>query len=248
MNTIIIRFDSIGSTNTEAARQAAAGAAEGLCVVAREQTAGRGREQRSWNSPRDAGLYVSVVLRPRIAPSHWGLITLTAAIAVADAMNRAMGLDVDIKWPNDIHVQSRKLCGILAETVETISGRAVVLGIGVNLKRTAYPLELAVAAISIEELAQNEPDAEELLAALLNRLGYWYDQLQTEGGRDIIIGEWSSRSSYAEGKPVRAQLRNEVINGITRGLEPDGGLRVETEAGEMKVVRAGDVSALRANE
>src|SRR3954447_24459088 len=128
MHTIMIRFDSIDSTNTEAARQAAAGAAEWLCIVAREQTAGRGREQRTWNSPRDAGLYLSVVLRPRIKQPCWGLIMLTAAVAVADALNRSLDLDIDIKWPNDIHGRSRKLCGILAEVIDTVAGRAVVLG------------------------------------------------------------------------------------------------------------------------
>jgi BirA family transcriptional regulator, biotin operon repressor / biotin---[acetyl-CoA-carboxylase] ligase len=247
MNPIIIRFDSIGSTNTEAARQAAAGAAEGLCIVAREQTAGRGREQRTWTSPLDAGLYVSVVLRPRIEQSFWSLITLTAAVAVADALKSSMGLDVDIKWPNDIQAHSRKLCGILAETVDSVAGRAVVLGIGVNLKRTAYPSTLSDTAIALEELTETTPDAEILLAALLDRLSFWYDGLQMKNGQGVILGEWTSRSSYAEGKRVRVQLRDEVINGVTRGLEPDGGLRVETDSGEVKTVRAGDVSALRAN-
>src|ERR1700760_1168057 len=95
----ILRFDSLPSTNTEAARQASLGAAEGLCVVAREQTAGRGRQQRTWVSPKDAGLYFSVVLRPRIEARVWPLITLAAALAVADALSAPFGLDADIKWP-----------------------------------------------------------------------------------------------------------------------------------------------------
>src|SRR5918911_2070958 len=96
----ILRFESLPSTNTEAARQAAIGAAEGLCVVAREQTAGRGRQRRAWVSPKDAGLYFSIVLRPRMEARAWPLITLAAALAVADALSEAFGLKADIKWPN----------------------------------------------------------------------------------------------------------------------------------------------------
>src|SRR5919112_1524101 len=111
----ILRFDSLPSTNTEAARQASLGAREGLCVVAREQTAGRGRRQRAWASPKDAGLYFSVVLRPALDAADWPLLTLAAALAARDALGDACALDADIKWPNDLLAGGRKLCGILAE-------------------------------------------------------------------------------------------------------------------------------------
>src|ERR687883_395117 len=110
----ILRFDSLPSTNTEAARQASLGAAEGLCVVARE----------------------------------WPLITLAAAVAARDALEEACALRSDIKWPNDILASGRKLCGILAETVEGAAGRAVVLGIGVNLTNRAFPAEILSSATS----------------------------------------------------------------------------------------------------
>src|SRR5215216_5227493 len=99
----ILRFDSLPSTNTEAARQASRGAPEGLCVVAREQTRGRGRRDRVWVSPADAGLYFSVVLRPEPLPAQsWPLITLAAGLAVKDALLEACGLEAEVKWPNDI--------------------------------------------------------------------------------------------------------------------------------------------------
>src|SRR5205085_4180147 len=119
----ILRFDSLPSTNTEAARQASLGAPEGLCVVAREQTAGRGRQQRAWASPKDAGLYFSVVLRPQLDGRAWPLVTLAAALAVSDALAEAFALETDIKWPNDLLAGGRKLCGILAETLESARGR-----------------------------------------------------------------------------------------------------------------------------
>src|SRR5258705_6208427 len=126
----ILRFDSLPSTNLEAARRAIDGAAEGLCVVAREQTAGRGRLQREWISPKDAGLYFSLVLRPKVQQNSWSLLTLMAAVAVNDAFRGACFFETDINWPNDILANPRRLFGILAETGCKPMGRAVVVGIG----------------------------------------------------------------------------------------------------------------------
>ncbi|MBA3716594.1 MAG: biotin--[acetyl-CoA-carboxylase] ligase [Pyrinomonadaceae bacterium] len=242
----ILRFDSLASTNTEAARQAAGGAPEGLCVVAREQTAGRGRQQRVWVSPADAGLYFSIVLRPRLEMKEWPLLTLMAAIAVADALREACGLEVDIKWPNDIHAGGRKLCGILAETVENPPrGRACIIGIGINLTARAFPPELSEVATSIEKLTGSKPDVEALLGALLRAIERRYARWQAAGGGAESRREWSRRSSYAEGKRVRVALGEEFFEGTTRGLAGDGALRVETNDGKIRIVRAGDVTALR---
>src|SRR5919107_2486598 len=128
----ILRFESLPSTNTEAARLASEGAEEGLAVVADEQTAGRGRLQRAWSSPKGAGLYFSILLRPTIPQNYWPLITFMAAIAVGDALREAAGVETDIKWPNDLLSGERKICGILAEGIETPNGRAVIVGIGTN--------------------------------------------------------------------------------------------------------------------
>ncbi len=102
LHTTILRFDSLPSTNTEAARQAALGVPEGLCIVACEQTAGRGRMERVWVSPAGAGLYFSIVLRPRIELRSWSLVPLMAALVVHDALAEVCALQTDIKWPNDI--------------------------------------------------------------------------------------------------------------------------------------------------
>jgi BirA family biotin operon repressor/biotin-[acetyl-CoA-carboxylase] ligase len=248
METTVLRFDSLPSTNTEAARQAVRGAAEGLCVIAREQTAGRGRQQRVWVSPMDAGLYFSIILRPRLEASAWPLITLMTALAVRDALFEACELEADIKWPNDIYAAERKLCGILAETVETERGRACIVGIGLNLNDRAFPGELQNIATSIESLTRAAPDTQELLGTLLRALKRRYEMLQADGGQAAILRDWSTFSSYAEGLRVRVSLCDEMIEGFTRGLEPDGALRVETDAGEIKTVRAGDVTAVRKGE
>ena len=241
----ILRFESLPSTNTEAARQAARGAREGLCIVAREQTAGRGRRERSWVSRKDAGLYASVVLRPRLEPRAWPLITLAAALAAREALSEACGLEADIKWPNDILAGGRKLCGILAETAEGARGRAVVLGVGVNLRRGSFPPEISETATSVEEQTGGAPDAGRLLEALTRALARRYETLHAEGGGEETLRDWQRHSSYARGRRVRVALAGESFEGTTRGLDPDGALRVETRDGTLRTVRAGDVTALR---
>jgi BirA family biotin operon repressor/biotin-[acetyl-CoA-carboxylase] ligase len=240
----ILNFDSLPSTNTEAARQADAGAREGLCIVAREQTAGRGRRERAWASPRDAGLYFSVLLRPRIESAAWSLIPLVAALAVRAALIEACGLETDIKWPNDLLARGRKVCGILSETCDT--ARACVVGIGINLSDAAFPPEIAAHATSVEAETARAPDREALLVALTRNLARRYEELQSHDGQHATVRAWSAASSYAEGKRVRVALGDEdSFEGTTRGLEADGALRVETDDGATRIVRAGDVLAVR---
>jgi BirA family biotin operon repressor/biotin-[acetyl-CoA-carboxylase] ligase len=247
----ILRFESLPSTNTEAMKRATEGAAEGLCVVAGEQTAGRGRLQRQWLSPKDAGLYFSIVLRPRLEQASWPLLTLMAAVAVHDALLETCALTTDIKWPNDILANEKKLCGILAETVETPLGRAAIVGIGINLTDRSFPTELESVATSVEACTSRRPDLEVVLAGLARSLGKHYVALHDSNGPDAVVSRWCARSSYAQGKRVRVSEANESFVGTTRGLEPDGSLRVETGygiRGEIRIVRAGDVTSLRASE
>jgi BirA family biotin operon repressor/biotin-[acetyl-CoA-carboxylase] ligase len=241
----VIRYESLPSTNTEVARLAAEGAAEGLCVVADEQTAGRGRLQRSWLSPKGAGLYFSALLRPSMPVNQWSLITFMAALAVSDALRDACELKTDIKWPNDLLAGERKICGILAEAIETGKGRAVVVGIGINLTKEAFPPKLNEVAISVEEATTKRPEREVLLAALLRAFSSWYSLLQENGGQQQILDAWASRSSFAKGKRVKVTNGNEVVTGITGGVESDGALRVETDTDGVRIIRAGDVTSLR---
>jgi len=241
----ILRFDSLDSTNLEAMRQAKAGAPEGLCVVAREQTNGRGRLDRSWHSPKDAGLYFSIVLRPRLDASDWPLITLMAALAVCDALMKACSLRADIKWPNDLFINERKLCGILAETVETEVGPAAIVGIGINLQANSLPAAVSDLATSVETATGVRPDGTRVLVEMLRAIGERYDLLQSPQGSEHTIREWCANSSYAVGRQVRVALGNDTFEGTTRGLERDGALRVEVEGQKMRIVRAGDVTALR---
>jgi BirA family biotin operon repressor/biotin-[acetyl-CoA-carboxylase] ligase len=242
IETTILHFDSIDSTNLEAMRRAKEGAPEGLCIVAREQTRGRGRLDRSWESPRDAGLYASLILRPKFAMNAWPLITLAAALAVQDALMKTSTLRADIKWPNDLCVNDRKLGGILAETLDTGSGPAAVLGIGINLRHTrSVPAE----ATSVESETGRAPEVAALLESLLQSIAEKYEFLNSVKGCEQLIREWCAHSSYSAGRRVRVSLGDESFEGTTSGLESDGALRVETAGGAVRVVRAGDVTALR---
>jgi BirA family biotin operon repressor/biotin-[acetyl-CoA-carboxylase] ligase len=244
----ILRLDSVDSTNLEAMRRAKAGASEGLCIVAREQMNGRGRLDRIWQSPKDAGLYFSMILRPRLEMSSWPLITLMAALAVCDALLKACDLRTDIKWPNDICVNGRKLCGILVETLETEGRTAAIVGVGINLKANSLPEMVSNVATSVESATARQPDGERVLEELIKAIGERYELLQSPQGDEHTIREWCANSSYAFDRRVGVTLLHDKFEGTTRGLESDGALRVETNDGTIRIVRAGDVTALRASE
>jgi BirA family biotin operon repressor/biotin-[acetyl-CoA-carboxylase] ligase len=247
MNLNILRFDTIGSTNDEALRQARAGADEGLCVVAKQQTAGRGRHGRNWVSNDGAGLYFSVVLRPDLDVQFLPLITLMSGVAVHDTL-KEFGIGPDIKWVNDVLVGDKKISGILAEATETPKGLAVVVGIGINLTSANFPAELADSATSITAETGRTVAFSDLEHSLANFLGYFYGVLESPDGPAVIVDEWRKRSSYFSGKSVRVVLENEAFTGVTDGLEPNGALRVRTPGGDLRVVNAGDVQRLRASE
>jgi BirA family biotin operon repressor/biotin-[acetyl-CoA-carboxylase] ligase len=247
MKPRVLRYDSLPSTNNEVARLALEGAEEGLTVVSEEQTAGRGRLQRTWSSPKGAGLYFSILLRPALAPERWPLITFVAALAISDALREAADVQTDIKWPNDLLAgenDERKLCGILAEAIETPRGRAVVVGIGVNLTDDAFPQELINVATSVARESGRKPERETLLKSLLSALPRWYSLLHEMEGPEKIVAAWTSRSSYASGRMVQVTNGDETIKGVTCGVENDGALRLETAQG-LQLIRAGDVTTVR---
>jgi BirA family biotin operon repressor/biotin-[acetyl-CoA-carboxylase] ligase len=246
MNFVILRYDELGSTNTEALEQARRGADEGLCVVALQQTAGRGRHGRVWESPPGAGLYASIVLRPKIEVKFLPLLTLMAAVAVFDTLKDDYGLGPDIKWANDVLIDTKKISGVLAEVTDTEKGLAVVLGIGINLKADNFPPEIANIATSIQIETGKLAVAAVLLKALMAKIAHFYEILHSENGPENIINEWAGRSSYFSGKDVRVILPNETLIGTTCGLEENGALRVKQPDGEIRIVQAGDVENLRA--
>jgi BirA family transcriptional regulator, biotin operon repressor / biotin---[acetyl-CoA-carboxylase] ligase len=244
MNLTVLTYDILDSTNDEALKQAKLGAGEGLCVIARQQTAGRGRYGRTWVSERDAGLYLSLVLRPKLVMHDLPLITLMAGVALHDTLEE-FGIKPDIKWVNDLLVNGKKIAGILAETTETPDGVAVVLGIGLNMRSANFPPELVTTATSLEDTSPARFSRGQLIEVLTRQIEENYEILQDAGGPPKIIERWSCRSSYTSGKTVRVVMENETIVGNTEGLEPNGALRIRRSDGTLKTIQTGEVEQIR---
>jgi len=218
------RLGRLGSTNDAAA----AIAREGIVVVADEQTAGRGRRGHTWFSPPGSGLYVSVVLTPgraRVDPVRaTTLLTLAAGVAIAEGIETASGLGVDLKWPNDLFVGRRKLSGILAEKS---ADELVVLGYGINVGPMAYPPDIAHRATSLESELGRPIDRHQLFAETLSALARRYDDL-LDGRFDAILDAWRRRAPTATGARVTWAGAEGARTGIAQGIDDHGALLVRT--------------------
>jgi BirA family biotin operon repressor/biotin-[acetyl-CoA-carboxylase] ligase len=236
-------FDTIGSTNAEAAAWAADGAPEGALVLAEHQQAGRGRLGRTWAAAPGLNLTQSLVLRPSLNAERLGLLPLAAGLAVAEAVERAAGVPARVKWPNDVLIGGRKACGLLAEAAHGKGqGGAVILGIGLNVNQQAFPPELSGRATSVALEAGRPIDRATLLAALLAALESRYDTLHA-GGADALIRGFEERMDGL-GRAVTVRSPNTTrpdIDGLIRGVAPDGALRLETSDGERRLY-AGEVT------
>jgi BirA family biotin operon repressor/biotin-[acetyl-CoA-carboxylase] ligase len=237
----LIYMDSVESTQDAARAAVRTGAAEGLAVVAGQQTAGKGRAGRSWWSPPTGGLYLSLLLRPNLAGEFTPWVTMTLALGAAEAIEQVCGLPVDIKWPNDLQWQGRKLAGVLAEGAFTGSRLDyVIAGIGLNvaIDFSAQP-ELADIAISLQTATGQPMDPVELLAVLLARTEQHY--LALRAGHSPLAA-WQARL-HTLGRHVTARAANgQIHTGIARAVLPDGALRIDLDGGGSAIVRASDVS------
>jgi BirA family transcriptional regulator, biotin operon repressor / biotin---[acetyl-CoA-carboxylase] ligase len=240
----ILRFDTVSSTNDVARDLAASGKPEGLCVVAREQTAGRGRQGRSWSSPPGEGLYCSTIIRPGIKAAESAVITLAAAVAVAETLKLDFQVPVDIKWPNDILASGRKISGILVESaIEGGRLQYAVIGIGVNVAQRSFAGEIGETATSVSIETGRTLAPEEFLKPLLKRLGHWCAIAATQHME--VISRWEELSSYARDCAVRINAADGFKEGVTRGLTPQGALILELNNGETRAFVSGEVSLRR---
>jgi BirA family transcriptional regulator, biotin operon repressor / biotin---[acetyl-CoA-carboxylase] ligase len=234
-------FYKIGSTNTAAMAAAADGAPEGSLFLAEEQTAGRGRGANSWQSPRSTGIYCSAVVRPALPPSEVLVLSLAAGLAVHAAIRQvASRVDADLKWPNDILIDGKKVCGILTEmNAEATRVRYIVVGIGINVNQASFPKDLP--ATSLRLVTGSEWSRVELVAALLKSLVREYRQLvEDPHARESILLRFAENSSWVQGKSVRIEENGTDFEGTTEGLDSRGFLRVRTEGG-MQIVLSGTV-------
>ena len=240
--------DAAPSTNALVADRARAGAAEGLVVVAEHQPAGRGRLDRTWTTPARSALTFSVLLRPRVEAAAWPWLPLLTGVAVASALRETGSPTAALKWPNDVLLGSRKTAGLLVERVETGTGPAAVVGIGLNVSLTRAELPVEVATSIWEE--GNDVDRTDLLVATLRALGREYDAWLAAGGdaRRSGLAESYPHLCTTLGQGVRVDLPSgDVLVGTAVRIAPGGGLVVATVGGEV-TVGAGDVVHVRRSE
>ena len=230
-------FYKIGSTNSAAMAAAAEGAPEGSVFLAEEQLAGRGRGANSWQSPRSTGIYCSAIVRPALPPSEVLVLSLAAGLAVQAAIQQVNSrVTPDLKWPNDVLIDGKKVCGILTEmNAEATRVRYIVVGVGINVNQASFPKELQ--ATSLRLATGSEWSRVELVAALLKSLHREYRQLlEGAAARESILRRFAENSSWVEGKAVRIEENGSTFEGTTEGLDSRGFLQVRTSKGAQTVL------------
>ena len=243
----ILSYKKVGSTNDVAYELAEKGMREGTVIISEEQTAGKGRHGRKWLSPPKGGIYLSCILRPGIVPTEIPRITLLGAVAVAKAVRKASGLPAMIKWPNDILVNSRKVCGILTEMkAEQDRVHFIVVGIGINVNTKAKYLPRGASSVK-EELCRSKLEREvsriELTRNILEFIEEDYFVMKEKGFKPIME-EWRHLSAIL-GSRIRVVLQNRSFEGQAYDIDDTGALLVRRDAGVMERVSSGDVVMAR---
>lgn len=237
----LLHFPELSSTNAYLKEKGAVGEREGLVVLADTQTAGSGRLDRSWHSP-PGGLYFSILLRPMtISATEAPLIALTAGVAVAKVLQTALGVQARLKWPNDVLVEDRKVCGILAES--TLMGEGieyVVLGVGVNANTPLdeLPSDLQTSATTLQHILNRPVDLPRLFGYLLGQLEFWYIRLRDQGF--AAISREYRRLCTQLGQSVTVTVGSEHLTGVAKDIGPDGSLILHTDSGR-KHIRSADI-------
>jgi BirA family transcriptional regulator, biotin operon repressor / biotin---[acetyl-CoA-carboxylase] ligase len=235
-------YPTIDSTNVTAMEAAGNGAPEGSVFLADEQTAGRGRGAHGWHSPAGSGIYLSAVLRPKLSASEVLSVSLAAGVAAHTAIERVTGIDIDLRWPNDLLFNERKLGGILIESASDGERvRHLVVGIGLNVNHADFPADIASTATSLRMVTGREWPRTELIFALLESLDAEYRGLASGAeGRRSLNRRFADCSSYAQGARVSVDDHGQgSYSGTTAGLDERGFLQVLTENGLRTVISGG---------
>lgn len=241
----VFHFFKTDSTNRVAIELGYAGEPEGTVVLAEAQTAGRGRSGRVWHSERGTGLYFTVLLRPRLSPAQAPLLTMLAGVSAYTAIAAQTGLVPELKWPNDVLLNGKKLGGILTEMhAEPNVVRFVIVGIGINVNQEKFPADISAIATSIRKESGRISYRLELLARLLTQFETDYNRFLREGP-SFVVERFQSVSLFAKGRRVRVDTGAESFMGTTAGLSPEGLLLVSRENGPLVTVIAGDVTEVR---
>ena len=234
-------FERLPSTNPFAESLAKSGAPEGTIVLANEQTGGKGRQGRLWFSPPDANLYFSLIVRPTTSRLHY--LPFLMALAIVRFL-KALSFHPDLKWPNDVMVNGKKISGILIQTsLEQNQLQFAVIGCGVNVNSVELPPDLSKSATSIAIEKGHIVAREVLLASLLFEFETMYGRIDNMEWNEFCV-ELEKHSSYLRGSLVQMQQEGTTVEGTTGGLDPYGGLILDTSEGE-RIFYAGDVQSCR---
>lgn len=237
----IYYFDSIDSTNTKAKELAEEGHPSGTLVVADRQTAGKGRRGRSWESPSGIGIFMTLMLKPEINPNHASMLTLVAAMATTRAIRRVTGVPAMIKWPNDIVMNGKKVCGILTEMSAQFDYiNHIVIGIGINVHNEDFPEEIAQTASSIYLESGQHIHRASLIEAFLEEFEDVYAEYLKTEDMEGLMKEYDSML-VNRGRQVRVLDPKEPFEGKAMGITKKGELIVDTWE-SRKLVSSGEVS------
>jgi BirA family biotin operon repressor/biotin-[acetyl-CoA-carboxylase] ligase len=238
----IVHYFKVDSTNRVAMELGQQGDPHGTVVIAEEQSAGRGRTGRTWHSEKSSGIYMSILLRPALTPVQAAALTLAAGLAVRDAVAEQIGAEPDLRWPNDLLLNGKKLCGVLTEMyAEPDRIRYVVVGIGLNVNHSKMPAEIASIATSLRIETGKVRSRLELTARLLRQFETYYNQLLNEGPAPVVA-RFTAVSSYAEGRRIFVTTGRESFVCTTAGLDATGLLRVKREDGRVETLLAADIT------
>ena len=241
LGQVIKYYEVVDSTNEKAKALAREGASEGTLVIADQQSAGKGRLGRNWSSPAGTGIWMSLILKPEILPQYASQLTLVAGLCMCEAIREVTGLDATIKWPNDIVVNGKKVCGILTEmSAEMERINYIVLGIGVNVNHKAFPEELPFAT-SLALEGKQDYERASLIKAFLERFEKDYKHYKVDPHLTAILSRYEAHC-ITLGKTVKIISGNESFTAEAKEITIDGNLIVKTETGEEKLIHSGEVS------
>ena len=238
----VIYYDKLASTNLQAKLDAENGAQEGTLIVADMQTAGRGRKGKSWSSPAGTNVYFTLILKPDYDVDLASMVTLVMGMAVAEGIRRTCGADARIKWPNDIVIGGRKVCGMLAEmSVEREFIHYVVVGVGINVGEQKFPAEIAETATSLWQECGEKVSRGGLIVNVMKAFEEYYRMFRNSRSLSGLLEGYNSLL-VNRGREVRVLDPKGEFQGISRGINEKGELLVEREDGSVTAVYAGEVS------
>lgn len=241
----IIYFDTLSSTNTYAMKLSENGCKEGIIIISNSQSSGKGRFDRTWVSPPNKNLYMSIILKPYVSPEEAAILSLMTAVSCVKGLRKISTINTSIKWPNDIVVNDKKLGGILIETRsenKKISIAVIGIGINVNFRFCEMPEEIREIATSLKEETGLDYPRTEVVSVILKELDIWYN-LFLKGNKEKIIDEWIRHSSTIE-KHIRVKSGNFIYSGIAVGVDEHGRLLLKDNDSIIRI-SSGDVTVLR---